>query len=68
MDERVDAKVDAAKADLQSDMHSLCADIAADFVAMNARIDAVGRDTSDQIVGLRGAVVEYQSTVPATER
>jgi len=60
---RVDEKVDAAKADLHSDMHSLRADIAADVVAVNARIDAARKDTSDQIVGLRRAVIEYHSAV-----
>ena len=45
-------------------MHSLCADIAADFVAVNARIDSVRKDTGEQIAGLRRAVIEYHSAVP----
>jgi len=30
---------------------------------VNARIDAARKDTSDQIVGLRRAVIEYHSAV-----
>ena len=63
VDKKVDTKVDAAIFDLRSEMQSLRADIAADFVTVNAKIDAVRKETSEQIVGLRRAVVEYHSAV-----
>jgi len=44
-------------------MQCLRADIAADFVTVTAKIDAVRKETSEQIVGLRRAVVEYHSAV-----
>ncbi len=56
VDEKVDTKVDAATLDLRSEIRSLHADVAADFVA-------VRRDLSEQVVGLRRAVVEYHSPV-----
>jgi hypothetical protein len=56
---RVDGKVEMAKAD----MRSLRADIAADFVAVNAGIDSVRKDTGEQIAGLRRAAIEYHSAV-----
>ena len=40
----------------KSDLHSLRADVASDMLTMQ-------RDTRDQIVGLRRAVVEYHSAV-----
>ena len=42
------------------------ADIAADFVTVNAKIDAVPKETSEQIAGLRRAVAEYHSRCSAT--
>jgi hypothetical protein len=56
---RVDGEVETVKAD----MHSLRADIAADFVAVSARIDSVRKDTGEQIAGLRRVVIEYHSAV-----
>ncbi len=56
---RVDDKVETMK----GDMHSLRADVAADLVAVSARIDAMRKETGDQIVGLRRAVIEYHSAV-----
>ncbi len=53
---RVDGKVDAVKVELQSEIQSLRADVAADFVT-------VRREMSEQIAGLRRAVVEYHSAV-----
>jgi signal transduction histidine kinase len=53
---RVDGKVDAVKVELQSEIQSLRADVAADFVA-------VRREMGEQIAGLRQAVVEYHSAV-----
>jgi hypothetical protein len=51
----VDAKVDAMGAELRSEMHSLRADVASDMLTLEKRL-------SDQIVGLRRAVVEYHSS------
>ncbi|HKI15427.1 MAG TPA: hypothetical protein VKA12_10575 [Roseiarcus sp.] len=53
---RVDGKVDAVKVELRSEMQSLRADVAADFVT-------VRREMGEQIAGLRRAVVEYHSAV-----
>jgi outer membrane protein TolC len=59
----VEAKVESAKADLRSEIHSLRADVVSDFIAVNARIDTVRKETSEQIVGLRRAVLDYLSAV-----
>ncbi len=56
VDKKVDTKVDAAILDLRSEIQSLRADVAADFVA-------VRREMGEQIAGLRRAVVEYHSAV-----
>jgi hypothetical protein len=40
----------------KSDLHSLRADVASDMLTMQ-------KDTREQIVGLRRAVIEYHSTV-----
>ena len=60
---RVDSKVDSvetklelAKAELRSEIQSLRADVAADFIALR-------KETSEQVAGLRRAVVEYHSAV-----
>jgi hypothetical protein len=53
---RVDKKVDAVKVDLHSEIQSLRADVAADFIA-------VRKEMGEQIAGLRRAVVEYHSAV-----
>jgi hypothetical protein len=53
---RVDDKVEMVKADLQSEIRSLRAVVAADFVA-------VRKEVGEQIAGLRRAVVEYHSAV-----
>ncbi len=42
-------------ADVRSEMHSLRADVASDFLSLEKRL-------SEQIVGLRRAVVEYHSS------
>jgi hypothetical protein len=47
----VDAKLVEAKAELKADLHSLRADVASDLATSR-------KDTRDQIVGLRRAVVE----------
>ncbi len=59
--ERMATKDDIA--DLRSDMNSLAATVAADIHDLDAKIDTKSKDVSDQIVGLRRAVVEYHSAV-----
>lgn len=56
LSEKVETKVESAKADLRSEILSLRADVAADFVAIR-------KETSEQIVGLRRAVIDYHSAV-----
>jgi hypothetical protein len=63
VDQKVETTVEAAKAELRSEIRSLRADVAADLVAVNARIDTARKETSEQIAGLRRAVVEYHSAV-----
>ena len=46
----------AAKSDLRSEMNTLRADVASDLLVMR-------KELSEQIVGLRRAVVEYHSSV-----
>jgi len=60
-----DIRADLAetKSELKSDIHSLRADVASDILVVNAKIDAMGKELGDQIVGLRRAVVEYHSVV-----
>jgi len=53
---RVDKKIDDLGADLRSEMLSLRADVASDLMTTR-------QELSDQIVGLRRAVVEYHSAV-----
>lgn len=49
--------------DLRSEMRSLRADVASDLATLDAKIERTRKDLSDQIVGLRRAVVEYHTTV-----
>ena len=49
-------KLDETKGELKSDLHSLRADVASDMLLAQ-------KETRDQIVGLRRAVVEYHSAV-----
>ena len=44
------------RAELKSDMHSLRADVAADFITTR-------KEYTEQIVGLRRAVIEYHTSV-----
>ena len=56
----------ATKADigeLRSEMTSLRADVAADLIQVQKEIGGVRKDLSEQIVGLRRAVVEYHTSV-----
>jgi hypothetical protein len=54
-------------ADLRSNLNSGLANVAADIHELDAKIErkteAARKDLSDQIVGLRRAVVEYHSAV-----
>ena len=51
------------RAELKADIHSLRADVASDLLAMDARQAAEHKQTREQIVGLRRAVVEYHTSV-----
>jgi hypothetical protein len=53
---RLDEKVERVRVGLHSEIQSLRADVAADFVA-------VRKEMGEQIAGLRRAVVEYHSAV-----
>jgi hypothetical protein len=57
------ADVAGTKAELKSEMRSLRADVASDILTVNAKIDATRKELSDQIMGLRRAVVDYHSVV-----
>jgi chromosome segregation ATPase len=56
-----DIRADAAE--IKAELRSLAAAVASDFLTVNAKIDATRKELSDQIVGLRRAVVEYHSVV-----
>ncbi len=49
--------------DLRSEIRSLRADVASDLHMLDLKIGTIRKDLSDQIVGLRRAVVEYHSAV-----
>ena len=51
------------KADLRSELHSLRADVASDFIEVRREIAGVRKDLGEQIVGLRRAVIEYHTSV-----
>jgi hypothetical protein len=57
------AEMHGIRDDLRSEIHSLRADVASDLHLLDAKIDATRKDLSNQIVGLRRAVVEYHSAV-----
>ena len=63
VDGKIDTVVDAAKAELRSEIQSLRADVAADFVEVRKEFVAVRKEMGEQIAGLRRAVVEYHSAV-----
>ncbi len=62
-DMRSDMATKSDIADLRSEMTSLRADVAADLHDMHDEIVVVRKDLSDQIVGLRRAVMEYHTSV-----
>jgi hypothetical protein len=55
-DMRADMATKGELADLKAEVHSLRADVASDLMVMR-------KETSDQIAGLRRAVVEYHTSV-----
>jgi hypothetical protein len=59
----IGADMTAGFADVRSEVQSLRADVASDFVVVNAKIGETRKDLGDQIVGLRRAVIEYHSAV-----
>ena len=60
-------EMNSLRDELKGDMHSLRADVASDLLTMQAKNDAEHRATreqvSEQVAGLRRAVVEYHSAV-----
>ena len=62
-DMRAEVATKGDVAELRSEMNSLRADVAADFIEVRREIGAVRKDLSEQIVGLRRAVVEYHTSV-----
>lgn len=52
-------------ADIKSEARSLRADVASDLMAMDAKIDTTRKELSEQIVGLRRAVIEYHRRLSA---
>ena len=61
----VKSEVQTLKAEMATkpDLHSLRADVASDMLTMRSEMLTVQKDTRDQIVGLRRAVIEYHSAV-----
>ena len=57
------AEIGAMRAEQRSDVHSLRADVAADLLTMEARQAGEHKQTREQIVGLRRALVEYHTSV-----
>ena len=57
------AEVKCDFADLRSEVKSLRADVASDLIARAGRQAAEHKQTREQIVGLRRAVVEYHTSV-----
>lgn len=50
-------------AETKAELKSLGVAVASDILTVNAKIEATRKELSDQIVGLRRAVVEYHSVV-----
>ena len=57
------ADVNSLRADTRSDLHSLRADVASDLAILRAEVAAENKQTREQIVGLRRAVIEYHTSV-----
>jgi hypothetical protein len=56
------ADIAELRSEMHSELHSLRADVASDIHLLDARIEGVRKDLSDQIGGLRRAVMEYHSS------
>lgn len=57
------ADVRSEIADVRSDVKSLRADVASDLHNLDAKVDKTRKELSEQVVGLRRAVIEYHSAV-----
>ena len=57
------ARLETDVADVRSEVKSLRADVASDLHNLDAKVDKTRKELSEQIVGLRRAVVEYHSAV-----
>jgi chromosome segregation ATPase len=60
---RLDRKIDSVAESLRGEMTSLRRDLASDLLVMQATFTEEQRQTRDQVVGLRRAVVEYHTSV-----
>ncbi|WP_018408379.1 hypothetical protein [Methylocystis rosea] len=49
-------------AEIAAQSRSLRADVASDLMSLDAKVDATRKDLSEQIVGLRRAVIEYHTS------
>ncbi|MBG0801207.1 hypothetical protein IYW40_06875 [Methylocystis sp. H4A] len=49
-------------AEIAFESRSLRADVASDLMSLDAKVDATRKDLSEQIVGLRRAVIEYHTS------
>ncbi len=62
-DMRAEMATKADITDLRSEMNSLRADVASDFIEVRREIAGVRKELGEQIVGLRRAVIEYHTSV-----
>lgn len=60
---RADMATKSDISDLRSEMKSGFTAVAADLLTLDAKVDKTRKELSEQIVGLRRAVVEYHSAV-----
>lgn len=61
--EKFRREVSESQAELESQIKSLRADFASDIHALDAKVDKGRKETGEQIVGLRRAVMEYHTSV-----
>ena len=57
------ADLASLRADVAANMHSLRADVATDLHSMRADLLSTRKELGEQIVGLRGAVMEHNTSV-----
>ncbi len=60
---RAEMATKADIADLRSEMGSLRADVASDFIEVRREIVGIRKELGEQVVGLRRAVIEYHTSV-----